>query len=250
METSSNFNFPVSLRPVFTAEGIEVPRVKAVVREDTKQPIANVSNRFKLITHAEVMEKAENFVRILGEPEVKYYPSSNGSILTAEYTYKELSEQVAKGDFVGLRVYIQNAYNATRSLIFRVGALRLVCLNGMIAPKDVFSITARHTIDMKDIEFPNPQQVLMGFQKMVKSCGELANIELSDDEVKTYAIRAVEENIVSEKALSAPREDNTAWGLYNQFTYHINHNESNKATQLGKLNRLDRVSRWFGETFH
>jgi hypothetical protein len=253
METNTAYDFPVSLRPVFTEDNFEVPKVKAVVRGDTKKPIAAVSDRYHLIEHREVLERASDFISQFGTPTVNLSIGSNGAVLVGEYTYRDNIKEVALNDVVGLRVYMENSYNKMKSLRFRIGGLRLKCLNGMVAAKDIFDLCFRH-MKGQVISFPTKEEVLASFRVSTRKWEGLAQAELSQPEYKIFAEQLVNiEGLMPkgflDKGLFTEEADKlTAWGLYNDATRFITH--VSKASDIGKVNRLARVDEWFGRTFH
>ncbi|NDC22556.1 MAG: hypothetical protein EBZ49_00275 [Proteobacteria bacterium] len=236
------YDFPVSLQNVYTRDGVEVPRVRAVVREDNNLPIAAVSNRYNLVLHKDVMNAAEGFVQKLGTPERKYMTSKNGAILIGEYTYANKTLAVRTGEVVGMRVYIKNAYNASMSVQFRVGALVLKCLNGMMSSKDMFSMTFRHT-GTKGIEFPDPDSVIYGFQKSVESWKNLTDITWTPEVYREQLQRAINNNVIPKAVENVLSEGHSAWDLYNQMTYYVTH--KSKASGIGAVRNLDRIADWF-----
>ena len=147
------YAFPVELQNVFTKTGKVVPRRKAVVRTDDDKVIGSVSDRYKIFKHEDVMNQADSYISNMGKPEKKCYLTQDGASLTAEYTFRDTSlkigDNAGMGDVVGLRVYVQNSYNGKGALRFRIGAMVVKCLNGMVLPEDKFSLTYRHT---KEIE--------------------------------------------------------------------------------------------------
>lgn len=243
------YDFPVSLQNVYTKDGSQVPRIKAVVRDDSKKAIAAVSTKYALIEHRLVMDQAMKFVEKLGQPVINFHSANDGARIVGEFTYRDHTFEVEKNDLVGMRVYVENTYNAKGSLKVRLGGLRLVCLNGMVRAQDVFNLDIRH-IGEPDITFPDPDIIFDRFNSTMKDFRRLTEIDLTEEEYRNFGQAAKDDGVITEKSLSAiDGKDGSAWSLYNDFTYHINHMESAKATQIGKLNRLNRVSSWFDDKF-
>jgi hypothetical protein len=248
------FNFPVETQPLFTADGKKSDRV-AVVRTDTNRILSTVGQGYKIVHHSEIFSLADDYMRTIGQPDVKYHTINNGARIVGEYTFKEVYEDVKKGDTVGLRLYFLNSYDGSSSISMSVGGLRLVCTNGMIVPGAEYNTKYRHSgnniINGKliNVELPKPENVILSFKNGFDSWRKLASIEL--DDVETYRRKAIEEGIISaavEKKVPT-LEEQTAWGLYNNFTQYITHEERSTASQTGKIMRYNRVATWFNEVF-
>lgn len=237
------YNFPVSLQPLYTKQGAEAPKVRAVVNESTGHAIATVSTKYSLLKHQELVDKSVGFVRGFGIPEERILTSRNADKFAAEYTYKEKTAAVGIDDVVGLRVYVENSYNGKSSAKIRIGALRLKCLNGMMLPHDVFSLSVKHAGKI-EIEFPNPEDVLDRFRSSVSSLSVYKETNLTYEKYTRFVEDAVEFGLVNKTALDKPPGQN-AWDLYNQFTYNITH--ESKMSELSKINKLNRVALWMEE---
>lgn len=62
-------DFPVTTRPVFYGEGYRVHRVpdrRAVVREDTGEPLSVVSDQYTLVEHGRLLDVAEDAIETHG----------------------------------------------------------------------------------------------------------------------------------------------------------------------------------------
>lgn len=240
------FDFPVGLQPLYTKDGLEAPRVQAVVREDTNVPLAVVGKRYRLIPHQEVISQARSFIQALGRPNESYTVGRNGALLVGTLTYREHAAQVAKGDTVALRVYIGNSYNATRSLEIRIGALVLSCLNGMTTPRTVYNYVWRHTTSVV-IKFPKPDEILTNFAQEVQRWRNYADLMLAPrGEQLVEAFHRLQPVLGSGMLENVGRavsdvKTATVWDFMQACTYQLTH--TSKATMIGKLNKLENVSK-------
>lgn len=247
----SAFDFPVGLQPLYTKNGLEAPRVQAVVREDTNEPLAVVGKRYKLVPHQEVISQARSFIQALGKPDETYTVGRNGAILVGTLTYREHAAQVAKGDTVALRVYIGNSYNATRSLEIRIGALVLSCLNGAVTPRTVYNYVWRHTTDVV-IKFPEPDEILTNFTQEAQRWRNYTDLSLAPRGEQLLEAFHQLEPVLGGGMLEGVRktvngtEAPTVWDFMQACTYQLTH--TSKATMIGKLNKLESVSRIIDET--
>ena len=248
-----SYDFPVTLQKAFTAEGYEVPRARAVVREDTKQPIAVVSSSYRLITHTEIVDRAMDYVKAIGKADAKFHMHANGAKMLAEFTFLDKTLAVRKNEMVGLRVYVDNNYTAKGSMKVRIGGLCMWCLNGAINHQDVFDISVPH-IGNAEIIFPEPKLVMDSFAKTIGDFKRLTAIRMSDIEMVEHVQNAADSHILPRSATkhfvaAEDRKEQSAWGLYNFFTNVITHKMNSRSTEIGRIKRLNNVGRWFGERF-
>lgn len=244
-----NYDFPVTLEPAYTKLGKEIPRARVVVRGDTDAPIATVSTRYKLVEHSDVFRQAQSYITGLGDPKNEFIIANNGARAIGQFTFMDKTLAVAKGDLVGLRVFVENTYNARGSIKVRLGGIRLVCMNGMVRHSDVFNLSVKHTGEAK-IDFPPIERVMQTFQSTVNQYKQYAGMELTADAYKGSAEAAVRNHIVPASAIeNIPDTERTVWDLFNRFTYHITHKETSRSTGAGKITRLNRASKWIDDTF-
>jgi hypothetical protein len=241
--------FPVELQNIQLADG-RVVSGKAIVRTDTNQVLSVVSNRYRLVRYEEVLDKAESFVKQFGEPTREVHLSENGSKMAAVYTYKESNKEIMKDDIVGLRIYLRNSYTPGQSIQCKIGALRLKCLNGMVSSKSLFEYTINHTGKEVELKFPEPVAVMDQYSTQVDFLKTLTQKKLTETEFNFLGEKAVEQGIVPSPALKENPDrdlDYSAWKLYNQMTYYVNH--AGKASPIGKIRSLDRIDRFFHSAF-
>jgi hypothetical protein len=102
-----------------------------------------------------------------------------------------------------------------------------------------------------NLELPNYDDILLSFKRSAEKWKRLTQIELKEESIRDYQLKAITEGAISPRIteIGQPLEELSAWGLYNQFTHHITHNERSSAQISGKLTRYNRVERWFNEVF-
>ena len=247
MQLNETHDFPVSIQPAFTQKGIEIPRIRAVVRDDTGVPLASVSPRYQLIKHNTVLEAAESFVRKLGIPQREISLGSNGAYMVGTFEFMDKKIALKKGDLVGMRVYIQNSYNAKTAVIIKVGGVVMSCMNGMVSHKDVFYSRTRHSLG-QEVVFPNPELVLDSFHNSCGRWSQLQEMDLNPVDAEELELKAIELGVMPKGVNKTSTQIRNAWDLHQKFTYHITH--VSKASGVGKLRMLNHVSKWFDDIFH
>ena len=247
------YDFPVALEPVYTKAGRVVPKVQSVVRQDSEEPLSAVSMKYKLIPHVTVVDGARSLVEAFGEREEKFLMSANGARLVYQSTYKSPDQtlRLKLGDVVGLRIFVENSYNTTRAVSVRIGFLVLSCLNGMVTSKDVFCYRCKH-IGEQELHFPKPEDLYPAFQHEVSNLNHLGDIVIDHRHVPYLVADAQHNSVLSNKGADAVLDchhtNTNAWALMQSFTHHTTHG-TERMSEIGKLNRLDRVGKWFNNVF-
>lgn len=250
------YDFPVETQQLYTADGKKANRV-AVVRTDTNEILSTVSESYRLVHHREIFDLANDYMNKIGKPTVKYHMVNNGAKIVGEYTFKEIYEDVKKGDTVGLRLYFVNSYDTSCSISTSIGGLRLVCTNGMVVRGAEYNTRYRHSSSfiengkLINVELPKPENVILSFKNGFEDWRRFSQINLDNDAVEAYRQRAIDDGVISStiEKKAPDLEEQTAWGLYNNFTWYITHAEKSTASQLGKMTRYNKVANWFNEVF-
>lgn len=245
-----NYNFPVKLVDVYTKEGKQVPRAKAVFRTDENRPISAVSDRYRLITHEEIIDHSQAFMEKLGKFDVIHTLDKDGARVMSEYTFKDRTIDIGGGDIMALRAYVENSYNGTKSARIKLGAWRFICSNGLIIGKTAIDLIFRHTgqnaIDWEHT-FPNPELISDNFLDESKKWQKYSVSWVKQADAEKLITEAAENGIVPKKSADKFVEEIepevTFWNIYNLFTAEITHNVRAKS-YINRINRLERVSRW------
>ena len=154
------YDFPVELQDVQTVGGVLIEGSQAVVRTDKNEPLAIVSDRYRLITHKELVEAADPFIKKLGKAEKIFTLEKNGARLVTEYTFRDNviklpghripGETRKVGDTVALRLYGINSYNTSTPFEIRLAAMVLRCLNGAMIGEDMFNVKFKHVVSPQE----------------------------------------------------------------------------------------------------
>jgi hypothetical protein len=257
----ARYDFPAELEGAYDMRGNAVPHVRLVVRKDTDDVLAAVSDRYRLITHKEVMQPVEDFVRTVGKPsDERYVIEKNGARLVATHTFKDVALTLpghryhgasrSLGDVVALRTHAINSYNSTTAFEFRLGSLVLRCLNGATSEESLFGLRFKH-IQSADIQFPSAAVLLKAFEKQGDIWKSWAEQGLTPTVKADVITKGKHLQLVTDRHLkdAAPYFDysETVWDLFNAFTYVITHN--GRVQESGKLNRYDRLNGLFNHVF-
>lgn len=253
---NTTYDFPVELQNAFLANGTTLPKNKVVVRTDTMKPISVVSSQYNLIKHREVMDAVGPYMRQFGEPTETISVEREGARVVATYDFRTKTVSgPKKGDVVGLRIHGVNSYDKSGAFLLKVGGLVLKCTNGMtILGQDALVLSYRHTGKHVEIKLPEPEfvwdQFVAGgkFWRTLEETGVEKDFKPKITEiVENRAIlsaRSLSDDSVKEQIHSAE----TAWDLYNAFTYGISH-KTKLNNKTSEIVRQDKLNRLFKEAF-
>ena len=137
-------DFPVVLEPVYrskenTVEAI--PNRRAVVRDDTGEVLAVVSDRYTLVPHQRILDLVEAAIRPLNTGPVPrgIYVDCRGARMRAIFKFPMLAQPITSGDDICPCLKIQNTYDGTSRIAVHIGAFRFVCTNLAIGGGGVFA---------------------------------------------------------------------------------------------------------------
>lgn len=259
--------FDVREEKIETVDGISVRGKKAIVNCETNKVISIVSDNYKLVKNADLIESFEEY---LSGTDVKFiktreqFSGKNDQKWSAKYRFPEIKANLGTiegingtiQDDIELMLELQNSYDGSTKWGFSVMGYRLVCLNGLRVSEALYRIKEMHVTDEEETS----DIINLGFQtarsifenKMASSWEEMKKLEFNSAMVVTLLI-ALEHNkkyteIFNE--MYAERMKNrklkTAWDFYNMvtwFTTHVvdrkNKSLASKIATLGNRIALD-----------
>lgn len=224
----NSYNFPVELQPIYLSNGMQVKGRRAVVRTDTMNTLGIVSEGYKLVPHNTVVEAFREVGQKYNVEEIASV-ANNGAYLYYKMAFPKVEMEVRKNDIVRMTMIVRNSYNGKNSLQVILGAVRLVCLNGMVIGTRFMQFAYRHFGSADKIDF---EQYRKAFQHHIKLFGthspqivEMArlpvpaNNKLFDIEtvrMPKYLLNEAQEKFETEN-------DHTVWGYYNSLTFAVTH---------------------------
>jgi hypothetical protein len=240
-----SYDFPVEFHPIKTTQtslknpGVVIPGKLAVVRTDTNEPLAVVSDKYTFIEHSKVVE---GFRSTLGKTysEEKISLQKNGARMFLKYTMKR-QDEVKTGDIVGMQLFAKNSYDGSSQLQLSLGAIRLVCQNGMVINKSIVEFSQKHighqsNIDKGELEekisllTTNFQKIMPVMQSMTAKKIEKTPDDLFKSEylkLPTYISKIAQEEYTREG-------DESVWGFYNSLTFAITHKMRKESPYLAE----------------
>jgi hypothetical protein len=242
---NQQYNFPVSIVPI-TAGSKTIPNKFAIVRKDTNEPLSIVSKRYNLLKHADVIDTFKQSLVGLDYDE-KTELGKNGAQLFATYTFKDKSLEVAKDDIVAMRLILRNSYDGTKTFQLALGACRLVCTNGMVIAKDIFSFSLKHYSN----QMPEIEKISERITGMMKSFKELLPAMQKMDKqplksrptlFKSSKDLFIPKYLLKEAEMVYNENKQTVWTYYNSLTFANTHKMRDKQnTPLARFEYLKRA---------
>ncbi len=240
-------DFPVGLRQAFypNQDAYEpIPNRLAIVREDTGQPLAVVSNRYQLVPHQRVLDVIEQALAPLDVGSVPrgLFVDRQGARMRAVFKFPVLARPVTRGDDICPCLKIQNTYDATSRIAVHIGAFRFVCTNLAVGGGGVFAggFMSVHAgeIPLQDVA-EQLARYLEAFDAIVRLYGVWAMTPLQRESVErifeTLPTRACDSIRKSTEDSGAT----TVYDAYNVATHYATHETRSHRTAFELLARIN-----------
>lgn len=179
---SDKWDFPVYQEELKTSQGIN-SGIHAVIRGDTGGVVGEYRG-VKVIPNTELVQRFDDAISNVGYPiSRKCFTTASGSRFWAEY---QIGAEFGKVDKFSSIIRLQNSYNGSLTAGFDLEAMRLACLNGMMAMSKVFSMFERHSenMDAQRLTIDIESAVNKGQQQITDTIERMGNIVLNDNQAR------------------------------------------------------------------
>lgn len=239
--------FPVVLRPVF-CQGTEGPREietrRAIVREDTGEAIAVVSDRYTLVPHQRILDTVEQAIGPLdlGPVPRGIFVDGRGARMRALYKFPSLAQPVLGDDEICPCLQVRNTYDGTSRISIHIGAFRFVCTNLSVGGGGAF---AGGFVSVHQGEIPiemmagKLQSYLTRFEVIVAMYRQWSDMSPLADDVETIlkqVLRGRFEDLRDSMLQGTPR---TVFDAYNRLTHHATHSMRSARTAFEMLESVN-----------
>jgi hypothetical protein len=246
--------FSVTLQPVFHegAGGQQaIQSRRAVVREDTGQAIAVVSDRYTLVPHSRILEVVERAIAPLDVGPVPrgIYVDRQGARMRAIFKFPSLARPIVGQDEVCPCLQVRNTYDGSARIALHIGAFRFVCTNLAVGGGGAFAggfvsvhageIPIEMMADRLADYLGRFDQIVLLYQQWAAQRPSRRDLE----DVLEHAL-AGHFDTLRDAVLSAPPP--TVFDAYNRLTHHATHGMRTARTAF---DMLERVNASFQETF-
>lgn len=152
---ANNWEFELAELPVRYERGgpddlgfCKIPDRKAIVRPDTGECLAVVSQQYRLVHNKEIASRADELIDTyfpeFGPYTLKNIVIGNGRRFFREYRFTDVRFAVSPGDYINPTVRFGNSYDGSMGFQIDFGAFRLVCSNGLVVGKQFFRCRKLH----------------------------------------------------------------------------------------------------------
>ena len=255
-DQSTNWDFQVDnvAAPSFEYDDVTVnPNHFLNVRRDTGEVLGVTSKRYGVVQNRElvgVAEDAFNKSSDLGDFDRSVIVTGSGERLFATYDFKNRKRKLKVGDEVGMRLTLQNSFDTTLRLSFAVGALRLICTNGMATMERDVDMTSKHNSNVNVGFLADAVRVAVDrFEIACKAFDKLSEVQFDHDKGFNILNRLAKSKAISDRQSSKiaaiwaspdykEDEDRSLWNLYNATTQYLSREVEGKRFELsGRVNR-------------
>jgi len=246
-------------------KGIE--KDKLLINSDDNTRLGIVSKEFSTFSHKEAVQQTIEAINEITKTNSRFknfqinpdnvFFRNNKSFMKLDIDFTDLGFEIGKirkvGDIVNFRTTIVNALDGTSRLKWKIGGLRLICLNGLMTFQEVDSLNFVH----KSLDVPSISEAILNkfeiFQKFISDWKELSKKELTQEETKRLFEKLKKENEKKNKVAERnidniinlseevfEKEGRTLWTFYNLASNYTTHNEKvarsfNLQTQINRL---------------
>jgi len=235
--------FCVKSVPLFTEDGIPA-NAWGNVREDTNIVIGVTSERYGILQNNELEDAILSGLRErnLQPSETEGIVAKHGSRVHVRYDFRDASFEVPtqkKGDIICLRLITHNSFNGSAPAAVSVGAVRLVCTNGMTSFCDELTLTSKHNTHIRpEFALGVLDNALLQWEVLKRNSTSLASKQISnnmgENAIQNLVNRGVVSSFDGNRVLArwqAPSfehdSERSMWNLYNAFTEVFTHEASN-----------------------
>ena len=255
-DQSTNWDFQVDnvAAPSFEYDDVTVnPNHFLNVRRDTGEVLGVTSNRYGVVQNRElvgVAEDAFNKSSDLGDFDRSVIVTGSGERLFATYDFKNRKRKLKVGDEVGMRLTLQNSFDTTLRSSFAVGALRLLCTNGMATMERDVDMSSKHNSNVNVGFLADAVRVAVDrFEIACKAFDKLSEVQFDHDKGFNILNRLAKSKAISDRQSSKiaaiwaspdykEDEDRSLWNLYNATTQYLSREVEGKRFELsGRVNR-------------
>lgn len=240
-------DFEVSLQPVYCdgPDGHQaIPSRRAIVREDTGQAIAVVSNRYVMVPHRRILDVIEQAIEPLDVGPVPrgIYVDRQGARMRAIFKFPSLASPVLGEDTICPCLQIRNTYDGSSGIAVHIGAFRFVCTNLAVGGGGAFAggFVSIHAGEIP-IEMMAGQlaDYLTRFDQIVQLYRQWSEQRATRDDIESILKQSLQgrfDGLRGEMLWATPT---TVFDAYNRLTHHATHSMRSARTAFDLLERVN-----------
>lgn len=240
-------DFPVTFQPVFheAPDGRKlIQGRRAIVREDTGQAIAVVSDRYTLVPHTRILALVEQAIAPLDVGPVPrgLYVDRDGARMRAIFKFPALAQAILAHDEICPCLQVRNTYDGSASIALHIGAFRFVCTNLAVGGGGAFAggFVSIHAGEIP-IERMAGQLVdyLTRFDQIVRLYRQWSEQPADRDALVGVLEQALEGRFGEFRRELLATGPATVFDAYNRLTHYATHNMRSARTAFDMLERVN-----------
>jgi len=238
-----SIDFPIVRESLITNVGLEDSKRDAIIRSDNRQILGVVSKKYNIIPHMDGFRKAESALGKLGTFELRNLSvSANGARMYATFM-SERRMDVGLNDYVCPTLTLTNSYDGLRKFGFMIGALRLVCTNGMMTNTKLFEMQAKHSVNCNIDDVANSAADSMNFinnsvlpmWQVLKKRDVNAMHVLNEISESSKIPKKIMETVYNQFSVN---QNVKLWDIYNAFTWFLSHDYNGSVERRIDLDKM------------
>jgi hypothetical protein len=240
-------DFPVVVRPVFhdvANEHRPIPTRRAIVREDTGEAIAIVSDRYTLVPHSRILEIVEQAIAPLDVGPVPrgVYVDHGGARMRAVFKFPALAKPILGDDEICPCLQIRNTYDGTARIALHIGAFRFVCTNLAVGGGGAF---AGGFVSIHAGEIPIEKMAdrlvdyLSRFDQIIRLYRQWSEEEIECDRLESALKHSLQGRFGHVRDKMLDNMPSTVFDAYNRLTDHATHCMRSARTAFDMLERVN-----------
>jgi hypothetical protein len=240
-------DFPITLQPISYAgpDGPRgIPTRRAIVRADTGQAIAVVSDRYAMVPHARILEVVEQAIAPLDVGPVPrgIYVDRSGARMRALYKFPALASPINGNDEVCPCLQVRNTYDGSARIALHIGAFRFVCTNLAVGGGGVFA-GGFVSIHAGEIPIEKMADQLAGyltrFGAIVAAYRQWSGQRATRDDIEVVVRQALNGRFDDLRQQLLQAAPTSVFDLYNRLTNHATHSMRSARTAFDMLERVN-----------
>lgn len=229
-------------------EGADGPREietrRAIVREDTGEAIAVVSERYTLVPHQRILDTVESAITPLdlGPVPRGIFVDGKGARMRALYKFPSLAQPVLGDDEICPCLQVRNTYDGSSRIALHIGAFRFVCTNLAVGGGGAF---AGGFVSIHQGEIPiemmagRLQSYLTKFDLIVEMYRQWSAMRPGRGDIDVVSKSILQgrfENLAALMLLNPPQ---SVFDAYNRFTNFATHQMRSARTAFDMLESVN-----------
>ncbi len=247
-------DFPVTLQPVFHdgQDGRKlIPARRAIVREDTGQAIAVVSDRYTLVPHTRILDIIEQAIEPLDVGPVPrgIYVDRHGARMRAIFKFPALASPILGQDDICPCLQVRNTYDGSARIAVHLGAFRFVCTNLAVGGGGVFAggFVSIHAGDIPIYKMADQLAVyLTRFDQIIRLYRQWSEQRAEHDALESVLKQSLKGRFGELRDEVINVTSTTVFEAYNRLTNYATHNMRSARTAF---DMLESVNTAFQEAF-